>query len=112
MGDAKLQPYVRHLLVCTGPRCAPELSEKLFAQLGERLKALGLTAGELRVKRTRSGCFAVCKEGPVLVVYPDGTWYSEVTPEVLERILVEHLIGGVPVREHVFHQAFESPAGG
>jgi (2Fe-2S) ferredoxin len=104
MSEAKLQRYRHHLLVCTGPRCAPEESERLFELLGERLKVRGLTAGLARVKRTRSGCFAVCKEGPIVVVYPDGTWYREVTPEVLDRIIVEHLIGGIPVREHVFHQ--------
>lgn len=104
MRQAKLQPYTRHLLVCTGPRCAPETSEELFALLGEKLKAHGLTSGALRVKRTRSHCFAVCKEGPVVVVYPDGIWYCEVTPEVMDRIIVEHLQGGVPVQEHIFHQ--------
>ena len=105
MGGAKLQPYTRHILVCTGPRCAPDASEALFEELGKRLKAHGLVSGALRIKRTRCSCFAVCKEGPIVVVYPDGTWYSEVTPEVLERIIVEHLKGGIPVQDHVFHQA-------
>lgn len=105
MREAKLQPYKRHVFVCTGPRCAPGESEALFAALVEKLKAHGLTSGALRVKRSRCGCFAVCKEGPIVVVYPDGTWYRGVTPEVMERIIVEHLTGGAPVREHVFHQA-------
>ena len=105
MQEAKLQPYARHLLVCTGPRCTPGTSEELFESLGEKLKVHGLTEGRLRVKRTRCNCFAVCKEGPIVVVHPDGTWYCGVTPEVMDRIIVEHLKGGVPVREHVFHQA-------
>jgi (2Fe-2S) ferredoxin len=105
MSEAKLQPYARHLFVCTGPRCAPDASEALFEELGRRLRAHGLVNGAVRIKRTRCNCFAVCKEGPIVVVYPDGTWYSEVTPDVLERIIVQHLKGGVPVREHVFHQA-------
>lgn len=105
MTEAKLQPHKHHLFVCTGPRCAPGESEKLFESLGEQLKARGLTSGAVRVKRTRCSCFAVCKEGPIVVVYPDGTWYRGVTPEVMERIIAEHLTAGIPVREHVFHQA-------
>lgn len=105
MRQAKIQNYTRHLLMCTGPRCAPETSDQLFESLGDKLKAHGLTSGALRVKRTRCSCFAVCKEGPIVVVYPEGIWYAEVTPEVMDRIIVEHLKGGVPVREYIFHQA-------
>ena len=105
MRQAKIQSYTRHLLVCTGPRCAPETSDQLFESLGDKLKAHGLTSGALRVKRTRCSCFAVCKEGPIVVVYPEGIWYAEVTPEVMDRIIVEHLQGGVPVQEYIFHQA-------
>ena len=77
----KISDYRRHLLICTGPRCAPDgAAQDLFDSLGAKFKAAGLNDGELRVKRSRVGCFAACKGGPVMCVQPDGTWYYNVTP--------------------------------
>jgi (2Fe-2S) ferredoxin len=100
-----IKPYNKHLLICTGPRCSSGEAEVLFKMLGEKLAAHGLEGGGFRVKRTRCSCFAVCKGGPILVVHPDGIWYYGVTPEVLDRILKEHLKEGKPVQEHIFHEA-------
>jgi (2Fe-2S) ferredoxin len=108
----KIQDYRRHLLVCVGPRCAQEgESQKLFDTLGERFKAAGLDQGSLRVKRTRVHCFAACRGGPVMAVQPDGIWYYNVTPENMDRIIQEHLVGGRPVEELVFHRGPEVPEG-
>lgn len=101
----KVKTYTKHLLVCTGPRCTQGEAELLFQQIGEKLKAHGLDQGEIRVKRTRCNCFAVCQAGPIVVLYPDGTWYFGVTPAVLDRILLEHVKNGKPVETHIFHQA-------
>jgi len=96
----------RHVLVCTGARCTQNgEGEALFQSLRDKFKAAGVDRGEQRVKRTRCACFAACKGGPILAVWPDGIWYYGVTPEVLDRIVDEHLKGNVPVEAHVFHRA-------
>jgi len=101
----KIGSYRRHLLVCTGPRCdADGRAQLLFDRLGEKLNTAGLTAGTLRVKRNRVSCFAACKGGPIMCVQPDGTWYYNVTPENLDRIVDEHLRHGRVVDDLVFYQ--------
>lgn len=75
----------------------------MFQRLGEKIDA----RPQLRVKRTRSHCFVVCQNGPILVVYPDGVWYRCVDEATLERIVVEHLEGGREVTEYVIHRLGE-----
>lgn len=101
----RMGSYTRHLLVCVGPRCTQHgESQQLFDRLGEKFKAAGLDSGALRVKRTRTHCFATCKSGPLVCVQPDGVWYYNVTEANLDRIIAEHLVAGVPVEDLIYHQ--------
>ena len=103
--DAFMEPYARHVLVCTGGFCSPDRRGRgLYAQLASLLEREELLFGPTRVKRGETPCLGVCGGGPIVVVYPEGIWYSGVTPELLERIVVEHLKGGQPVEEAVFHR--------
>ena len=107
MSDRKPQmdQYSRHVLVCTGDFCSPDSrGRQLSSLLAELLQREDLLFGPQRVKRGETPCLGVCSNGPIIVVYPEGIWYSEVTPTLLERIVVEHFKRGKPVAEAVFHR--------
>lgn len=101
----RMEPYARHVLVCTGGFCSPDRrGRELYARLPVLLERAGLLFGPDRVKRGETPCLGVCAGGPIVVVYPDGVWYNEVTPALLERIVREHLVEGRVVEEAVFHR--------
>jgi (2Fe-2S) ferredoxin len=100
-----MEAYSRHVIVCTGSFCSPDArGRELYSLLPDFLNREGLLFGPGRVKRGETPCLGVCSEGPIVVVYPDGVWYCRVTPELLERIVVEHLKGGRAVEDAVFHR--------
>jgi|SRR4051812_38831513 (2Fe-2S) ferredoxin len=101
----RMESYSRHVIVCTGGFCSPDhRGRELYSLLADLLQREDLLFGPHRVKRGETPCLGVCSEGPIVVVYPEGTWYYRVTPSLLERIVVEHLKHGVRVEEAVFHQ--------
>jgi NADP-reducing hydrogenase subunit HndC len=93
--------YERHVLVCGGTGCTSSGSPKIIEKLEEELAANGLKD---KVQIVKTGCFGLCERGPIMIVYPEGSFYSRVKVEEIPQIVKEHLVGGKPVKEFLYEE--------
>ena len=101
----------RHLFICAGPDCIDQQTgEQTWEYLKKRMKQLNIAGPDGPCYRTKCDCLRICIDGPIAVVYPEGTWYQNVTIENAERIIQEHLIRGHVVEDICFARNALPPA--
>ena len=92
----------RHVFLCTGPDCCtPEEGTAAWTRLKSAVAELNGRGEGPPIYRTKVGCLRICQDGPVAVVYPEGTWYAGLTPAALDRVIASDLGRGERLDEHV-----------
>jgi len=95
LGKLTIEPWQRHVFLCLGPDCCdPQQGEAIWALLKKQIASAAKP-----VLRTKVNCLRICRGGPWLVVYPDGVWFGNVTPERCQRIVAEHIVAGRVIDE-------------
>lgn len=97
----EISPYKRHAILCIGKSCGENVP--LLQYLKKRVTEEGIGDGEHAVRVNRAGCLGVCRNGPIMLVYPEGVWYSDLTETKIDTIIEQHFKGGKPVVEYAFH---------
>lgn len=101
----KIGAFHRHVFLCIGETCcSAEAGNAAWDALKKELKdrSLSLADGPAACYRTKVGCLRVCAGGPILVVYPEGTWYAGLTADRVPRFVQEHLVDGHPIEDWIF----------
>ncbi len=101
----KIGAFQRHVFLCIGDACCTnETGAAAWDVLKRELKDrnLSLADGPTACYRTKVGCLRICTSGPILVVYPEGTWYAGMTADRIPRFVEEHLVKGEPIEEWIF----------
>ena len=97
-----MSEYRAHVLICGGTGCTSSRSKEIKQALEEKLEELGL---DEEVKVTMTGCFGLCEAGPIMIVYPEGVFYSKVKVSDVDKIATEHLLKGRIVKELLYKEA-------
>ena len=98
---AKETQYRKQILVCGGTGCTSSGSMKILETLNAELKATGI---EDEILVVRTGCFGLCSLGPIVIVYPEGSFYAQATPEGVKRIVDEHLLKGEVCKDLLYKE--------
>ena len=103
-----MELYRSHVLVCGGTGCTSSGSQKIIDELETQLKEQGIDKEVMVVK---TGCFGLCALGPIMVVYPEGAFYSMVKPEDIKEIVSEHLVKGRIVKRLLYSETVHEEEG-
>lgn len=103
-----MELYRSHVLVCGGTGCTSSGSQKIIDELETQLKEQGIDKEVMVVK---TGCFGLCALGPIMVVYPEGAFYSMVKPEDIKEIVSEHLVKGRIVKRLLYSETVHEDEG-
>ncbi|WP_074351753.1 NADH-quinone oxidoreductase subunit NuoF [Proteiniborus sp. DW1] len=99
-----MEMFRSHVLICGGTGCTSSRSDKIEEKFNEVLKARGL---DNEIKVVRTGCFGLCEAGPIVIVYPEGAFYSHIKIEDVDEIVEEHLYKGRIVKRLLYKDAVE-----
>ncbi len=97
-----ISPYKRHVIMCVGKSCGENMP--LLKYMKEAVAKAGLGEGEGAVRVNRAGCLGVCKQGPIMVVHPEGVWYANLDEPKIDTIIQSHFIQDEPVHAWAFHE--------
>jgi len=97
-----ISSYKRHAIMCAGKSCGENMA--LVKYLKTSVEKAGLSEGSEAVRVNRAGCLGVCKQGPIMVVHPEGAWYANLDEARIDKIVDSHFVKNKPVREWLFHE--------